>query len=212
MPEMKAPTPPSAPMMHVGGNTTEPSPATPLTLEPDPVNPEPEDIADPALPETLKTALQPPSSPQEPRSPENESTPYDALLFGFCSKLLARMQDMADDLAATTRQATEQHATDYHNGAITFLNEVCKAVKAWIEATTTTPNEHAQYQLANVLEALQKGGVHFRTAPYRVTLQACTPQGYPVTFDVLKEDAGALVEELNNLTSWLVGQGYKPVG
>lgn len=212
MPEMTAPTPPSAPMMKVGGKTPEPQPETPLTLEPDPVNPEPDDIPDPEVPAALKTALEPSSSPQEPRSPGNETTPYDALLQGFCAHLLTRMQGMADDLTTATRQATEQQATDYHNGAITFLHEVCQAVKAWIEATTTTPNEHAQYQLANVLEALQKGGVHFRTAPYRVTLQACTPNGYPVTFDVLKDDAGALVEELNNLTSWLVSQGYKPVG
>jgi len=216
MPEMKVPTPPSAPMMNVGGKTPEPAPETPLTMEPDPVTPEPEDIADPALPDTLKMSLHPPSSPQEPRSPTTEPSsaalPYDALLQGFCAHLLNRMQAIANDLTTTTQQEVVNHMHNYHAVSMGVQQEVCAAVKAWIDATTATPNEHAQYQLANVLEALQKGGVHFRTAPYRVTLQACTPSGYPVTFDVLKDDAGALVEELNNLTSWLVSQGYKPAG
>jgi hypothetical protein len=218
MPEMKVPTPPSAPMMSIG-----PQPATPLTLEPDPVNPEPDDIPDPKVPETVKSLLNAPgtpfqtsSSPQEPLAPTTEPSgtalPYDALLQGFCAHLLTRMQGIADDLTTTTQQKVVEHMHNYHAVSMGVQQEVCTAVKAWIEATTTTPNEHAQYQLANVLEALQKGGVHFRTAPYRVTLQACTPSGYPVTFDVLKDDAGALVEELNNLTSWLVIQGYKPAG
>jgi hypothetical protein len=216
MPEMKAPMPPSAPMMNVGGKIPEPLPETPLTLEPDPVNPEPDDIPDdildPEVPASLKATLEPPSSPEEPRAPGNEPTPYDALLQGFCAHLLTRMQGIADNLIKTTQQKVVEHMHNYHAVSMGVQEEICKAVKAWIEATTTTPNEHAQYQLANVLEALQKGGVHFRTAPYRVTLQACTPSGYPVTFDVLKDNAGDLVEELNNLTSWLVSEGYKLAG
>jgi len=189
MPEMKVPTPPSAPMINIGGKTPETQPETPLTLEPDPVNPEPDDIPDVELPETLKAALEPSTEPS------STALPYDALLQGFCTHLMKRLDQ---ELLASGKDLMK------------VLDAMGMAMQRWGERTMQA-NEHSAYQLSNALEALQKGGIHMTTAPYRVTLQACTPSGYPVTFDVLKDSANALVEELNNLTAWLVSQGYKPV-
>jgi hypothetical protein len=203
MPEMTVPTPPSAPMLHVG-----PQPETPLTLEPDPVNPEPDDIADPEVPDTLKTALEPPSSHQGPRSPASEPTAYDALLQGFCAHLLTRMQGIADTLTTTTQHKVVEHMHNYHAVSMGVQQEVCAAVKAWMEATTSTPGDHVWYQLSALLEK----GIQIRHAPYRLVLQACAPQGYPVSFEVSQESPDAMLQELTNLVSWLMSQGYKLVG
>jgi hypothetical protein len=218
MPEMKVPTPPSAPMMSIG-----PQPATPLTLEPDPVNPEPDDIPDPKVPETVKSMLtapgtpfHPPSVSQGPRSPTTEPSdttlPYDALLQGFCAHLLTRMQGMADDLATTTQQKVVEHMHNYHAVSMGVQQEVCTAVKAWIEATTAQPNEHAFYSLNQTLTMIQEKGLQLRSDPYSVDIEALAPQGYVCRIHIAKQDAGELVTEINNLMSWLVSQGYKPVG
>jgi hypothetical protein len=208
MPEMKAPMPPSAPMMNVGGKIPEPLPETPLTLEPDPVNPEPDDIPDPEVPASLKATLEPPSSPEEPRAPGNESTAYDALLQGFCAHLLTRMQGIADNLTTTTQHKVVEHMHNYHAVSMGVQQEVCAAVKAWIEATTAQPNEHALYSLSNTLEK----GVQLRGDPYAVDIEVLAPQGYVCRIHIAKQEAGELVTEINNLMSWLVSQGYKPVG
>jgi hypothetical protein len=212
MPEMKVPAPPSAPMMNVGGTTPEPAPETPLTLEPDPVTPEPDDITYPEVPAALKTALEPSSSPEGPRSPTTEPSstapPYDALLQGFCAHLLTRMQGIADDLATTTQQKVVEHMHNYHAVSMGVQQEVCAAVKAWIEASTAQPNEHALYSFSHTLEK----GIQLRSDPYAVDIEALAPQGYVCKFRIAKQEAGELVTEIGNIMSWLVSQGYKPVG
>jgi hypothetical protein len=219
MPEMKVPTPPSAPTMNVGGKVPELLPETPLTLEPDPVNPEPEDITDPEVPDTLKTALEIASSHQGTTSPqaythtppteqEAPAPSYDALLFGFCSKLLTRMQGIADDITTTTQQKVVEHMHNYHAVSMGVQEEVCKAVKAWIEATTAKPNEHALYSFSHTLEK----GIQLRGDPYAVDIEALAPQGYVCRFRITKQEAGELVTEIGNIMSWLTSQGYKPVG
>jgi hypothetical protein len=121
------------------------------------------------------------------------------------------MQGMADDLTTATQQATEQHATDYHNGAITFLHEVCQAVKAWIEATTIQ-GDHAAYSLTQVLASLTEHGLQIKSAPYHVEIQALAPAGYPIKITIAKDNAGELVTELQNVIAWLNAQSYKLVG
>jgi hypothetical protein len=218
MPEMKVPTPPSAPMMNLG-----PQPATPLTLEPDPVTPEPDDIDDPEVPDTLKTALEPSSVPQDATSPqtpphiphteqEAPAPSYDALLQGFCAHLLTRMQGIADDLATTTQKKVVEHMHNYHAVSMGVQQEVCAAVKAWIEASTAQPNEHALYSFTQTLATIQEKGLQFRSDPYAVDIEALSPQGYVCRIHIATQADGELVTEINNLMSWLVSQGYKPVG
>lgn len=69
-------------------------------------------------------------------------------------------------------------------------------------------NDHAQYQLANALDRLSAAGITLHGTPYTATVQAMTPQGFPLTLTVHKGSAEELVQALEGLSAWLQAQGY----
>lgn len=185
-PDMIAP--PSAPML-----AQMPTPGLQTT--------EPDDIPDPPVPASARDAVQAPANPvgvpnapQAPQMPSDTFNAHEALLQGFCQHLQNRLTQ--------------------------FLVEESKGLLRAFESTTLTlreclervaqPNEHAQYQLSDALLKLQEHGIALKGDPYRASLEALTPQGFPVTITVAKQQAGELVEALPALVGWMVEQGYKP--
>lgn len=142
-----------------------------------------DDIADPVTP---------PAVLQAPSSPPPVYNAHEALLQGFCSALQAKMfawmaehHKAAMDITEHTWTAMVQHVDKLNQG-----------------------NEHAAYQLANALAAIQERGLTVSASPYTATVQAVSPDGYAVSITVQKPEADALVEELGRLTPWLKNQHY----
>lgn len=69
-------------------------------------------------------------------------------------------------------------------------------------------NDHAQYQLANALDRVCETGVQLTGTPYTATVQARSPQGFPLTLTLQKRSADELVQALEGLQTWLQTQGY----
>ena len=68
----------------------------------------------------------------------------------------------------------------------------------------------------NVLDTLTTKAVDAgdptAAGPVYRQVQSLSPQGFPVTLHLAKQDKGALVDELRKLVQWLAQHGYKPVG
>jgi hypothetical protein len=172
MPEMMAPLP-------------EPKPETPLTLEPDPVNPEPDDIPEPVTPEATVAAI----------TPTPVWAEHQALLQGFLGALMPKIDDHVKQYAKDAFQCIE----DFHHymkQQIELDKEKVKHVETVIDALATK---------------MATQGLQVRHDPYTVTVQTMSPQGYPLTFQMAKDNAPALMQELSGMVEWLASQGYKPV-
>ena len=162
-----------------------------------------DDIPDVTVPETLAQAIQnaqegpqqPPGATQ-PASPPGTWQEHESLLVGFLSALQGRLQpDIMQSLKDFGATADS-----------TFV-----AMRKWID-TNGMPSDHVLYQLSGIIERLLKEGLQLRHDPYQVTVQALSPEGFPVEIHVAKHDTAALVEALPALTQWLAQHGYTPVG
>ena len=58
-------------------------------------------------------------------------------------------------------------------------------------------------------KAVQEG-IQLRHDPYSVKVQTLSPQGFPITLEILKHNKAELVTELEALVVWLAQHGYKP--
>jgi exodeoxyribonuclease-5 len=190
-------TPPSAPIL----NTMKPDPlaadhgpATPLTLEPDPVNADLDDIADPPTPAPVQAAIQPPRSPAEaPAPPPQGWSEHEALLQGFLGAVQKPL-----------REALLREIKNFGDTAdVTF-----QALRKWVD-TAGQAGDHALYQLSNTIEKLQHDGLQLRHDPYMVEVCATSPEGFPVRFTIAKETPGAMLDELPEVLGWLGEHGYK---
>jgi exodeoxyribonuclease-5 len=207
--------PPSAPLL------TELPTELPTSSETDPLASPPEvtppevspvadildvddDIPEVVVPETLAATLQPPT-PALPGLPAGAGA-YDAILQGFAQHMQRHLLQAMQEVGQATQRQVEQSARAYHHDAMESLQQVCEAVKKWIDAATKEPNEHALYQLANTLAQ----GVLLRGDPYRASVQAVSPEGFGVTIHVAKQDTGELVTALPALLAWMKEQGYQP--
>ena len=154
-----------------------------LATVPLPPTPEPDDIPDPEVPPTVVKAVQPPTP---------EFGQHEAMLQGFCQHLLRRLD------AEMIGNGKELMRT---------LDAMGMAMKGWIE-TQLAANEHSQYQMSDALVQLQDRGLVVIQNPYQATIQVRSPQGYPVTVQLAKREAGELLDALGVLLPWLQGQGY----
>lgn len=192
MPEMIAP--PSAPML-----TDMPEPRIQGTV-PD----EPDDILDPPVPPSALAAAQGPlKRPRKAQEPLKDIPPpqvladthqaHEALLQGFLSALQGQLRELL--------------LSEVKNFGDT-ADSTLLAIRKWID-TNGTPSEHATYQLAGVLDKLQTQGMTLKGDPYMASLQAVTPQGFPVTITLTKQSAGELTDALGGLVGWLQQAGFR---
>jgi hypothetical protein len=172
------------------------SPATPLTLEPDPVTPDEDDIADPPTPAPVQAAIQPPRSPAEapaPAPPPQGWSEHEALLQGF--------------LGAVQKPLREALLSEIKNFGDT-ADVTFQALRKWVD-TAGQAGDHALYQLSNTIEKLQHDGLQLRHDPYMVEVCATSPEGFPVRFTIAKTAPGAMLDELPQVLGWLGEHGYK---
>jgi hypothetical protein len=152
------------------------------------------DILDPEVPQEVIEALLPPPAPA-PLPPL--VLQHEALLQGFCTALQERLSHWI---------------LDHHKNMERVLDVTYAACKSRLEAIGTQ-NEHANYQMSDALLKLHEGGLQITHNPYEATIEAVSPQGFPVQLHLVKKDAGGLIEAVQGVTAWLVSAGYQvPVG
>lgn len=178
------------------------------------IPPQPDDIADPPVPADVKIAVEAPSSPQEPHrgkeavgdqgqtdspSLRPEWRQFEPMLQGMLSyvgqKLAAEQERALQEVKARYREFDASIAATW-----TLLQKLVEQA--------SQQNEHAQYQLADALLKLQEKGVQLRHDPYTATVQAVSPEGFPVTITLAKGDTGELCSSLPCLMEWLQHSGY----
>lgn len=91
--------------------------------------------------------------------------------------------------------------------ALAVMDKMCVVVDTRL-ATVSPAEAGALQHLCEALEGL-KGGLLVAGSPYRLTMQALTPQGYPVALTVERQDSAAFFADLASLATWLHGNGYK---
>ena len=92
--------------------------------------------------------------------------------------------------------------TDASTSQMHCQEALTEFLKDWTTKQVTA-NEHAQYQLASTLAGIQEHGLGTLGAPYSVTIQALSPQGYPLTFTLANRNQGALMAEAGALFTTL---------
>jgi YspA, cpYpsA-related SLOG family len=158
----------------------------------------PDDIPDPSVPDARTAALEAPSAqanaPSPPEAPEPVWKQHEALLQGFLGHLLHRLD-----------------AELISNGKdlLRTIDAMGQSCKTWMEAFSGH-SEHAEYQLANMIERLVIHGIQLRQDPYQVEVQALSPQGYPITLRLAKQSTAELVESLPAVLAWFEQSGYRP--
>jgi hypothetical protein len=145
------------------------------------------DIDDPPVPEGTTDALEafagmPATVPALPEG-------LLPLAHGFCQYLQAKLDKELTDSGIKMARVVENSVLD--------MSKFTQGVLA--------TNEHAQYSFA---DALVKFAQVSQPLPYRLALQAHTPQGYPVTLTIEKSSAEELIPAMGKLGEWLHAHGY----
>ena len=121
---------------------------------------------------------------------------HEAILQAFCTHLLQRFDT-----------AVNASVKDLSKGADEIYGFVHQQLQIQREKA-----QHAETYLDTLTTQAVTQGIQLRSDPYSVTVQTMSPQGFPVTLALHKQDKGELVEELGNMVQWLAQHGYKPVG
>lgn len=74
-------------------------------------------------------------------------------------------------------------------------------------AQLTPVDASALEHLCEALDGL-KAGATILGAPYHCTMQALTPQGYPVAVTIQRQDGAAFFEAVTGMAGWFQAQGY----
>jgi hypothetical protein len=193
-------------------NTVTPTEEAPVALmdivEASPT-PEPDDIADPPVPEGMTV--------DELVSPQALDA---ALRAGKAAAAIMNGEDAPPTLPALPNasipllQAFAQHLThkveewymDHHKRSMLTMDDTMRFMKTWLEGVSQH-NEHATYSLAHGLEQMAAAGIG--TPPYQVTLHVKTPMGFGMDLVITKPTSEALIEELGRLEPWLRDSGYQ---
>jgi hypothetical protein len=158
-----------------------------------------DDISDPAVPLRLQEALHPPPPPPppapDPAVPPDRFGEHEALLQGFLQYFTTRFDD-----AVTT---SVKEITKTVDGIYEFVHQQMQIQREKAQSAETL--------LDTLTTKAVTQGIQLRQDPYTVTVQALSPQGFPVALTLAKHDSEAVVEELEALTQWLAQHGYKPV-
>ena len=117
---------------------------------------------------------------------------HEALLLGFTEALQRKLHEgLLEDHSAITRT----------------LDGVLAAMKGAIE-TLGASHDQVASQLSTALATLQERGLSVVQNPYQATVQAVSPEGYPVSIAIAKRDGSELTTALTSLVGWLAKQGY----
>lgn len=118
------------------------------------------------------------------------------------------------ELVNGTMSLIEGKMTDWvqaqQTGTLKALDRVYEHMAACLDKIAVA-NDHAQYQLATALDRLSASGVQISGTPYTATLQAISPQGFPLQLTLQKRSAEELVQALEGVSAWLTAQGYGAV-
>jgi hypothetical protein len=189
-------------------------PAPPLSAEEVTIfGEDPDDISDPAVPLTLQEALKEgthkgrtdtqaanvtPDTPQHAQvstASDTRFNEHEALLQGFLHHFTKRFDEgVKDSVREITKTVDGIYEFVHHQMQI--QREKAQQAETLLDTLTT--------------KAVTQG-IQLRHDPYTVTVQTLSPQGFPVTLTLAKQDKGELVEELGNLVQWLAQEGYKPI-
>ena len=169
-----------------------------------------DDIPDPRVPEnvlsmptaavidasTVGMSITPSQFPhisgQDAAAPPDAWHAHEVLLLGFTQALQRKLHEgLLEDHSAITRT----------------LDGVLAAMKGAIETLGTS---HAQVvsQLSTALATLQERGLSVVQNPYQATVQAVSPEGYPVSIAIAKREGSELTTALTGLVGWMAQQGY----
>jgi len=147
------------------------------------------DILDPAVPPEALEAISPPPTPA---SLPPLVLQHEALLQGFCTALQERLSHWI---------------LDHHKNMERVLDVTYAACKSRLEAVAAQ-NDHASYQMSDALLKLHDGGLAVLSNPYEASIEAVSPQGYPVMLKIVKKDASELTQAVIGVTAWLQTAGY----
>jgi hypothetical protein len=177
MPEMTVTPPDDSPVPHLGDADV------------------PDDIPDPPVLDSRTAALDAPSAaahaPNPPGAPEPVWQQHEALLHGFLTHLLQRLNS---ELFADSREIMKT------------VDAVLKLVEA-SAARQDRDTSQAWSQLVGVLEQ----GIALRHDPYEAHVKSVSPEGFVIDITLKKADAGGLVQAMTGLTQWLIEHHYKPL-
>jgi exodeoxyribonuclease-5 len=173
-------SPPSAPMM-----TTEPDDQQSL-LAPAPAL---EDIPDPAVPASVQAAVTPPTLP-------DKFGEHEALLQGFAQHLLHRIE-----------QGLNHEFGYYAKDAGKAVDDMAAYFRQQVEIDKDKLR-HAETLLDMLISKAIQEGLRVRHDPYQASVQAISPQGFPVTITVTKPSDGELLTDLREFVMWLHESGF----
>ena len=172
-----------------------------------------DDITDPTVPLPLQEALAATTLPQEatqadaatsgtagppalPLSLPERFGAHEAIFQAALAHLMHKFDEAVGASAKDlTKGADEVYSFVHHQ--LQIQREKAQQAETYLDTLTT--------------KAVTQG-IQLRHDPYTVTVQSLSPQGFPVTLHLAKQDKGALVDELEKLVQWLAQHGYKPVG
>jgi len=117
---------------------------------------------------------------------------HEALLQGFCTALQERLSHWI---------------LDHHKNMERVLDVTYAACKSRLESVAAQ-NDHASYQMSDALLKLHDGGLAVLSNPYEASIEAVSPQGYPVMLKIVKKDASELTQAVIGVTAWLQTAGY----
>ena len=178
-----------------------------------------DDILDPAVPlalqEALHTAQDAPGAtkaagtdsampaPSRPSTtPPERFGEHEAILQAFCTHLLKRFDTAVEtSVKEMTKGVDEIYGFVHHQFEVQREQAQLQKDKA----------QQAETFLRTWTTSVVEQGIQLHHDPYSVTVQTLSPQGFPVTLALHKQDKGALVDELGALVQWLAHHGYKPV-
>jgi len=147
------------------------------------------DILDPPVPPEALEASSPPVAPIPLPALVLQ---HEALLQGFCTALQDRLSHWI---------------LDHHKNMERVLDVTYAACKSRLEAVAAQ-NDHASYQMSDALLKLHDGGLAVLSNPYEASIEAVSPQGYPVMLKIVKKDASELTQAVIGVTAWLQTAGY----
>jgi len=171
----------------------------------------PEDIADPAVPETLIQAMEEDARKTAQNAPEATLTPnvtpdtsgpadaswreHEALLHGFLTYLMSRLNE------EVLQQSKD--IMDVIKGAVRFIDEAAQR--------RDSASENALKLLSDGLAKLPSQGLQLHHDPYEATVEALSPEGFVVRLQIRKQSPAELTQALPGLTQWLKQQGFQGV-
>jgi len=177
------------------------------------LNNEPDDIADPPVPESLAAEAMAQAVPGLPLQgamtavvPSNGQTPpaVPPTVPVLPDALLPLAHGFAQYVQALLSQQLEEAAIRMTKSVDLTMSRMAQYTQGVLQC-----NEHAEMQLSHALLKLGEDGLKLVETPYTLQVQVRNPAGVPIVITVRKATAAELLDELTRLETWLALQGYE---